>query len=241
MTAHLDDARWAALQQAPDAALLEHLKEGCEICDAFLASVPGLDARVDAALLECSPSRGKATDLQWAAFKRRQRAPAPMRWAALAAALAVLAAGAVTAATWRSAQTAEGEKGMASAQLSLRGAFEPRDGPLTFFDSGARIASSATVVVQANSNRSGPARLFLQRAGAAPEELTHLELSAGLQELSRADRSLLGVSLAGEAGPVTLWLVAGERAFTAEEGLAAIDGGVRHGLAVANLRVDVVP
>ena len=236
---HLDARTWAALQQADDPELRAHLAEGCDVCDAFLSTVPGLEARVDAALLSVGPARARASELTWAKFKRAGVFP-PRRW--LAAAAAVLLVGAAVALGWpRDPSTPEGLKGAPRSQLSLRGAFEPREGPLTFFDSGARVAASATVVVQAHSSVAGPARLFLQRGQGAPQELTSLEVTAGVQELARADHSLLGVALHDEAGPVTLWLVAGEQPFDAADALAAIAGDDRRGLAVANLRVDVVP
>ena len=58
---HLDAARWQALQEKPDEALLAHVQEGCEVCDAFLESLPGLDGEVDRALLSLVP-RAPSTD-----------------------------------------------------------------------------------------------------------------------------------------------------------------------------------
>ena len=78
---HLDAARWKALQEAPDEALLAHVAEGCEVCDAFLESLPGFDGEVDRALLALAPRAPSTDELSWARYRRQANgAPATRRF-----------------------------------------------------------------------------------------------------------------------------------------------------------------
>jgi hypothetical protein len=238
MSHHLDAARWRALQQKPDPALLAHLEEGCERCDEFLGTVPGyegLDGEVDRALLALTPRSASTDELAWARWRRRQRAPRR----ALAAAAAMTALSAAAWAFWPAPQpVTSGLKGSGRAQLELRAALKSSEGSLAPVDDGARVPASAALVFQVRSSFAGPARFFVQRGEAAPVELAQFQVVEGAQELE-AERGLLGFSLSGERGPLQLWLVACEFPFSSEDALRAIaTGEAPH--PVAHLRVEVV-
>jgi hypothetical protein len=235
MTAHLDAARWQALQQTPDPDLLAHVEAGCDVCDEFLNSLPSHGGEVDRALLSLAPRRPSTDELAWARWRRRQRAP--KRLAAAAAALMVLSAAAW--ALWSEQPSANtGIKGSGRAQLELRAAVKSSDGALAIVDEGAKVPASAALVFQVRSGLAGSARFFVQRGEGAPVELAQFEIVEGAQELE-AERGLLGFSLSGERGPLQLWLVVSETSLSSEAALRAIrdgDGGV----SVAHVRVEVV-
>ena len=240
MTVHLDAARWQALQAGRDDALLAHIEEGCETCDAFLASLPGLDGEVDRALLSLAPRPPSTDELAWARFRRHQRAtPRLMRPAAAAAAVLLVTVGA-----WALRPVPEksptGLKGSAHAQLELRAALKSASGALTPVVDGARVPAGAALVFQVRSGVAGPARLYVQRADAKPVELAQVGLVEGSQELELGEDGLLGFSLRGERGPLKVWLVAAETPTTEAVALAAIQAGGGEDLAVAHVRVDVV-
>jgi len=254
MTVHLDAARWQALQAGRDDALLAHIEEGCETCDAFLASLPGLDGEVDRALLSLAPRPPSTDELAWARFRRakgaaanwsdpgpgHQRAtPRLMRPAAAAAAVLLVTVGA-----WAlrpvPEKTPTGLKGSAHAQLELRAALKSSSGALTPVVDGARVPAGAALVFQVRSGVAGPARLYVQRADAQPVELAQVGLVEGSQELELGEDGLLGFSLRGERGPLKVWLVAAETPTSEAVALAAIQAGGGEDLAVAHVRVDVV-
>ena len=134
-----------------------------------------------------------------------------------------------------------GVKGSGRVQLELRAAVKGPDGRLTAVDDGASVPASAALVFQVRSGVAGPARLLVQRGGGAPEELAQLGLVEGAQELERAGEGLLGFSLAGERGPLEVWLVAAETPTSLDEAREAIRAGGGEGVGVAHLRVDVAP
>lgn len=240
MTDHLDAARWQALQTRRDDALLAHVQEGCEVCDAFLATVPGLDGEVDRALLSLAPREPSTDELAWARQRRAQR-PAPRLFIyAAAAAAAVLVAGGVWMLLPAVQPSNTGLKGSRSAQVELRAALQSPDGALAPVSDGARVSARANLVFQVRSSLSGPARLFVQRGDAAPVELAQVGLVEGAQELELGEDGLLGFSLRGEHGPLKLWLVAAETPTSTADALTAIRAGGGEDLAVAHLQVDVV-
>ncbi len=236
MSAHLDPARWQALLVTPDPELLAHLEAGCDTCDDFLASLPGLDGEVDRALLAVAPRARSADELSWARFRRRHRAP--RRLLIAAAAVAVLAS--VSWALFPTTEPPSGLKGSGRPQLELRAAREAPGGALTLVDDGAQVPANAALVFQVRSNFAGPARFFVQRGARAPVELAQLGLVEGAQELEAGDDGLLGFSLRGERGPLQLWLVASESPISAEAALAAIQTGAGEGVALGHVRVEVV-
>ncbi|MDP1829424.1 MAG: hypothetical protein Q8L48_39525 [Archangium sp.] len=248
MSLHLDAQRWRALQEKRDPALLAHLEQGCEVCDAFLESVAGLEGEVDRALLALAPRPPSTDELAWARLRRHQRARPWRHYAAAAAVLVVLGAGAWAMLPPPDELKPTGLKGSAQARLELRAALKSSNGTLTAIVDGAKVSSASALVFQVRSGVAGPARLYVQRGAAAPAELAQLGLVEGAQELEwdGADESgepgkhLIGFSLAGERGPLTVWLVASEAPSSAEAALAAIRAGGGEGLAVAQVRVNVV-
>jgi len=84
-------------------------------------------------------------------------------------------------------------------------------------------------------------RLFIQRGDGTPVELTQLGVVQGAQELENGEDGLLGFSLSGERGPISLWLVAAEAPTSPETALEAIRLGGENGVVVAKVRVDVTP
>lgn len=254
---HLTPERWQALQERRDDALLAHVQEGCELCDDFLAALPGLDGEVDRALLALAPRPPSSDELAWARFRRRQRAaPKFIRYAAAAAAVVIVGAGA-----WAMLPPTDptkpdaGLKGRGTSHLELRAALKSRDGALTPVAEGARVPASAALVFQVRSGVTGLARLFVQRGDAEPIEFAQVGLIEGAQELEtgdgaprgengerapRGEKRLLGFSLEGERGPLQVWLVAAEAPTSAASALAAIRAGGGDDVSVAHLRVDVV-
>ena len=261
MSLHLDAQRWKALQEQRDDVLLAHLEQGCEVCDAFLESVAGLDGEVDRALLALAPRPPSTDELAWARLRRHQRARSWSRFAAAAAALVLIGAGAWTMrppsgsdASLSGATRNPGEplstglKGSANARLELRAALKSSNGKLTAVVDGAKVSSADALVFQVRSGVAGPARLYVQRGAAEPVELAQRGLGEGAQELEwdganesgEPGEHLSGFALSGERGPLTVWLVASATPSSAEAALAAIRVGGSEGLAVAHVRVNVV-
>lgn len=242
MSEHLDAARWAALQTKRDDALLAHLATGCDECDAFIAALPD-DGEVDRALLSLAPRPPSTDELAWARFRRQDRRAPPSRKVVFAAAALVLLG--VTALAFSPAEKNDvpytGVKGGTHGELELRAALKSSGGVLTPVDDGAAVPSRAALVFQVRSTVAGPARLFIQRGDATPVELTQLGLVQGAQELENGEDGLLGFSLSGERGPVSVWLVAAEAPTSVETALEAIRLGGENGVVVAKVRVDVTP
>lgn len=248
-TQHLDAATWRELLAAPDAhdALLEHMRQGCEVCDAFLASqVDDLDGAVDRALLGLSRGQDEQDEaapldeVGWQRLRRRLpgRSGGVRRLVGLAAAVS-LAIGAGTLLGLPSTPSWDGTKGGSSGPaLEVAAAVQKRGDSFVRLDDGARLTRDAVLVFQATSTIEGPARLYLQRGQSAPVELGVTELEAGTHEL-RTDTGLLGVSLAGEQGQLSVWIVAAERPFSHEEAFRAIEAHGSPDLAAARVRVNV--
>jgi hypothetical protein len=246
VTVHLDTERWKALQLQRDEALLRHVAEGCDACDAFLEGLPGFDGEVDRALLSLTP-RAPSTAADLEAFKRLRRSQRKPRrlglWAGAGMALAAALGAVVVSDSLRPAtQPWTGEKGSAaSTALQVRAAIKSSRGTLTPVDDGARVPQGSALVFQVRSTIAGPGQLFLQRGEALPVALTQVGLVQGAQELERGSEGLLGVSLQGEKGPVSVWLVAAEAPMSQERALEAIRTGGTAGVIVAKVRVDVTP
>jgi len=252
---HLDAARWAALQREPDAELLAHLESGCDECDAFLATVasPALEGQVDALLLGLHAREPSRDELAWARFKKRGGTSRSRRVAAVLMAVAAVAVLSVSAVRLRDGLASDGGPGDglkgsdATPTLVMRAGLQSGS-TVRALESGARVGSG-TLVFHVDSNVSGPARLFVQRGGAAPVELEQLGVTGGAQELLRdGPGGLLGFTLDGEHGTLTFWLVAADAPFTQRQALDAIAGvadtsgeGGAPALAVGKLEVDVFP
>jgi hypothetical protein len=237
---HLDATTWAALQAADDPALLAHVAEGCEQCDAFLATLPGFEGAVDASLLRVAPTRVNDSELAWARFKRP---PRRIAWRSVGMAAAALLALSLVggALAWRDGNASWlGLKGDGPASVELRAATRDVKGDLVALEPNASVRADSTLVFRVESTLAGPAQLFVQRGTRQPELVAAVKLEGGVQELDRAD-GLLGFSLEGERGPVVLWLVASEVPLSTSEALLAIRRGGDRTIGVGKLQVDVTP
>lgn len=224
---HLDDGALGALsRREPEAVayFATHLAHPCETCEAFLATHPGpglLDGQVDSLLLGLAPNGASAPPLDEVGLARVRRAlrahrPAAGRWGMVAGGLAACLLAVVLLPRMRTADPAgqegsaaewTGEKGRL-ARIALELSVVARDsaGVLRRLDPGSSVKDSDVLLLRYHATEAGTALLFEQRQGAAPELLGHFPLVAGTHDL-QGPQGLAGVSLAGEAGPVTLWLV----------------------------------
>ncbi|MFP2932795.1 hypothetical protein ACLESO_48155, partial [Pyxidicoccus sp. 3LG] len=80
------------------------------------------------------------------------------------------------------------------------------DGGLRRLDPESPVGDEDVLLLRYHATEAGTALLFQQRAGQAPELLGRFPLEAGTHDLE-GPQGLAGVSLEGESGPVTLWLV----------------------------------
>ncbi|NVI97567.1 hypothetical protein HV824_05475 [Myxococcus sp. AM009] len=224
---HLDDGALSALsRREPEAVayFAGHLAHPCETCEAFLATHPGpglLDGHVDALLLGLAPPGASAPPLDEVGLARVRRAlrahrPAAGRWGMVAGGLAACLLAVVllprmraeapssqggTAAEWT------GEKGrLARIALELSVVARDSEGGLRRLDPGSPVKDSEVLLLRYHATEAGTALLFEQRQGEAPALLGRFPLVAGTHDL-QGPQGLAGVSLAGETGPVTLWLV----------------------------------
>jgi hypothetical protein len=216
---HLDaQALHALAAREPEAVawFREHLAQPCEQCQAFLADTPGpglLDGQVDALLLRLAPAREepRLDEVGFARLRRALRGPA-LPWRRVAAGLALAAGLAGLVVLYRPqahpSQEApwDGVKGVARLALELSLVAREPDGNLRRLDAGASVSDQDVLVLRYHATEAGEALLLQQRADATPELLGRFPLEAGTHDLSTPE-GLLGVSLEGESGPLTLWLV----------------------------------
>jgi hypothetical protein len=252
---HLDAHALRALTaREPEAVTYfrDHLAAPCDTCEEFLASHPGtdlLDGHVDALLLGLAPRKEVPRDeVGWMRLRRRLRTSAhPGRWIAVAAALAAcvlagvfvprLIASPPTEAPW------DGVKGAGRIALELAVVARSGDGQLRRLDPGASVLPEDVLLLRYHATEAGSALLFQQIGGSAPELLGRFPLEAGTHDLE-GPQGLAGVSLSGDAGPVTLWLVgspSGEE-LSPDEVQRALLGGKSlgdHPLSVARFDVSV--
>ena len=251
VSVHLDAEVLAALLSNPagHAALLAHLREDCEQCDAFLAAHGGpglLDGAVDAGLARLSP--GGEAALHEAGFARALQAlapkPKPRRrgWAPFAAAGALALAGAVFLFAPRPPTDEEGLKGAPVEVVELQAVWQDVNGALAPVGPGAQLPAKGALLFRARSPRAGKGLLLVQRGAAAPELLHPVDVAAGLADLRSAEGAL-GFSLQGEAGPVTVWLIVREGPTPPSFALAveAVHSGGARGLALGRFEVRVAP
>ncbi|MEW5739998.1 MAG: hypothetical protein AB1938_13785 [Myxococcota bacterium] len=241
---HLTPATFSELVKDPAAhpELLAHLAQGCEVCDAFLAAhVDAFDGPVDALLLSLAPRDAVRDDVAWARFRRRFLRPAVQRrWAMLGAVAAALAVAVGVGWWWRAPVDETGVKGAVKATLELQAAVRVEGGRFEALAPAARVDAGGVLVFRAQSNVDGVGRIFLQRGDGPPKEVGAVRVRAGLHELER-DEGLLGVDLSGEAGRVTVWVVASAAPVTAAEALSALQSGGTSDVAVARIEVLVEP
>lgn len=235
---HLDaDTLRALASREPEAVAYfrEHLAHPCDACEEFLAGrsgTDGLDGQVDALLLGLAPSREAPRDeVGWMRLRRRLRAPSHTgRWVAAATALAACLLAVVLVprlvAPQPSTPAWDGVKGSSRIALELAAVARGADGQLRRLDVGATVPSEDVLLLRYHATEAGSALLFQQVEGGTPELLGSFSLEAGTHDLE-GPQGLAGVSLSGEVGAVTLWLVgstAGE-VLSAEEIQQALVGG----------------
>jgi hypothetical protein len=218
---HLDAEALRALTAGEPEAVAyfrEHLSHPCEPCMDFLARTPGpglLDGQVDALLLHLAPARQEEPRLDEVGFARVRRGLAgPTRpWLKVAAGVA-LAAGLAGLVVLTRAQVQppgrtkdwDGVKGVGRLALEMSVVAREPDGNLRRMDPGTTASDEDVLVLRYHATEAGEALLFQQREGAEPELLGRFPLQAGTHELE-GPQGLVGISLEGEAGALTLWLV----------------------------------
>jgi hypothetical protein len=222
---HLNaDALSALARREPEAVAYfrEHLANACDTCEEFLATHSGpdvLDGRVDALLLGLRPLAQEDAPLDEVGFARvrrglRQGQPDARRWGLVAGAIAAAVLAVVLVPRLRAPTPAvdtdsewNGVKGP-SGNIALELAVVARaaDGGLRRLDPESPVADADVLLLRYHATEAGTALLFQQRAGQGPELLGRFPLEAGTHDLE-GPQGLAGVSLEGESGPVTLWLV----------------------------------
>ncbi len=223
---HLDAEALRALsagEREEVAYFREHLARPCEECMDFLARTPGpglLDGQVDELLLHLAPPREepRLDEVGLARIRRalRGRAASPWRKVAATVALAAGLAGLVllTQSQLRSPRQevawdgvkGDGLKGVGRLSLELSVVAHGPGEALRRLDPGAAASEADVLVLRYHATEAGEALLFQQRGNASPELLGRFPLQAGTHELE-GPQGLVGVSLEGESGPLTLWLV----------------------------------
>ncbi|MFL5357900.1 hypothetical protein [Archangium sp.] len=196
----------------------EHLAHPCEPCMDFLARTPGpglLDGQVDALLLHLAPARLEEPRLDEVGFARVRRGlqrPSPWRKVAAGVALAAGLAGLVVL-TRAQVQPPRGDtgisdgvKGVGRLALELSVVAREPGGNLRRMDPGTTASERDVLVLRYHATEAGEALLFQRREGAEPELLGRFPLQAGTHELE-GPQGLVGISLEGEAGTLTFWLV----------------------------------
>jgi hypothetical protein len=219
---HLDaDALRALTAGEPEsvAYFREHLSHPCEPCMDFLARTPGpglLDGQVDALLLRLAPpaqQEPRLDEVGHARVRRGLRTPGQgWRRAAVGVALAAGLAGLVVLTRpqvptpGQQPDAWNGVKGVSRLALELSVVARGPDDSPRRMDPGTPASDDEVLVLRYHATEAGEALLFQQRGGAGPELLGRFPLKAGTHELE-GPQGLVGVSLEGESGPLTLWLV----------------------------------
>ncbi|HEX8435014.1 hypothetical protein [Archangium sp.] len=219
---HLDAEALRALSAGEPEAVAyfrEHLAHPCEACMDVLAKTPGpglLDGQVDALLLHLSPTRQEEPRLDEvgdARIRRALRGPGPMwRRAAVGVALAAGLAGLVVLTRAevgplpRDKGAWDGTKGVGRLALEMSVVARGPGDSLRRMDPGTTASDEEVLVLRYHATEAGEALLFQQRGDAAPELLGRFPLQAGTHELE-GPQGLVGISLEGESGALTLWLV----------------------------------
>ncbi|MFL5349604.1 MAG: hypothetical protein ACJ8AT_32815 [Hyalangium sp.] len=251
---HLDAQTLSALAaREPEAVAYfrEHLASPCDVCEEFLAqhSGPGLlEGQVDSLLLGLVPPKEAALDeVGWMRLKRRLRTPNHLgRWVGVAAAVAACVLGGVLVPRLIAPpreQRWNGVKGSGRIALELVAAARSAEGQLRRLDPEAAVQPEDVLLLRYHSTEAGSALLFQQVDKGTPERLGSFRLEAGTHDLE-GPQGLTGVSLTGEQGTVTLWLVAspaGEE-LSPDEVQKALEGGTAQGdnpLSVARFDVFV--
>ncbi|MBL8922165.1 MAG: hypothetical protein JNJ54_25170 [Myxococcaceae bacterium] len=240
---HLDDATWQRLWKDPASSgpMLEHLKEGCEVCDGWIAARPELDGEVDRLLLALSPREAPLDEMGWrrlrARLGRERRSLAAL--IALAAGLLVLVGASLSVRSMLRVPTDDGVKGSGRVLMSVIAARQLPSGDFEQVPPNGRVPRGSTLAFRVTSPVDGPARVFLQRRREAPEELAQVRVRAGANQLEQ-ESGLFGVNLEDEQGAVSVWVVAHASPFDVAEALKAIASDSSP-LAVGRVEVVVEP
>lgn len=253
---HLDaEALRALMAGEPEtvAYFREHLAHPCEPCMDFLAKTSGpglLDGQVDSLLLHLAPARPEEPRLDEVGFARVRRnlkAPSPWRKVAAGVALAAGLAGLVVLTRAqvqtpaRNTPTWDGVKGVGQLALELSVVAREPGGNLRRMDPGTTASEADVLVLRYHATEAGEALLFQQREGAEPELLGRFPLQAGTHELE-GPQGLVGISLEGESGALTLWLVgfpSGQAPAPDEVRESLTRGDITEGSALAINRFDL--
>lgn len=218
---HLDaNALNALAAREPEAVAYfqEHLASPCDTCEEFLATHPGpglLDGETDALLLSLAPPKAEARldEVGFARLRRRLRAPSsPRRWVAVASAMAACVLAVVLVSRQRASTGTDtpgawdGVKGSSRISLELAVVARSAQGTLRRLDSGASVPEGDVLILRYHATEAGTGLLFQQSAGGPVELLGRFPLEAGTHDL-QGPQGLAGVSLEGESGSMTLWLV----------------------------------
>lgn len=243
---HLTPARLKALLAStePDAELLAHLEAGCETCEAVLAASPLLDGEVDAALLALVPRPAVSDAPPWrgeAPASRPAKRRSPLAAVALAAAALVAVVLAPRLFSTSTPQTEGGVKGVdAPVGLSVQLAVQRGDAGFEALADGATVRAGDVLIVRADASRAARGWVLLQRGDGPAEALEAVSLPAGAHVLER-DLGLLGVSLDGESGPITVWVVVGDAPLSRERAVSGVESPSPSPLSRAGLRLNVLP
>ncbi len=237
---HLDaNALNALAAREPEAVAYfqEHLASPCDACEEFLATHPGpglLDGQTDAVLLAVAPPKeARLDEVGFARLRRKLRAPAaPRRWVAVASAMAACLLAVVLVSRQRPSEGTEtrgawdGVKGPGRISLELAVVARGSQGALRRVDSGSAVPEGDVLLLRYHATEAGTGLLFQQSAGGPVELLGRFPLKAGTHDL-QGPQGLAGVSLEGESGTLTLWLVgfAGGETPSPEEVRAALESG----------------
>jgi hypothetical protein len=220
---HLDAEALRALTAGEPEAVAyfrEHLAHPCEPCMDFLAKTPGpglLDGQVDSLLLHLAPPAAEEPRLDEVGYARVRRAMRPQgqgwRRAAVGMALAAGVAGLVVLTRvpegpggQQDKGAWDGTKGVSRLALEMSVVARGPGDSLRRMDPGTPASDDEVLVLRYHATEAGEALLFQQRGAAVPELLGRFPLQAGTHELE-GPQGLVGVSLEGESGPLTLWLV----------------------------------
>lgn len=243
---HLTPERLQALfaSSAPDEALLAHLEAGCETCEAVLAASPLLDGAVDAALLALVPRPAVTDAPPWrgeapAARPAKRRLP----WAAGAVAAATLLAVLLAPRLLSTGAPGEepGVKGVdAPVALSLQVAVQRGDAGFEALADGATVRAGEVLILRTEASRAARGWVLLQRGDGPAEALEAVALPVGAHVLER-ELGLLGVSLDGESGPITVWVVVGDAPLSRERAVSGVESPSASPLSRAGLRLNVLP
>lgn len=243
---HLTPERLQALlaSSEADAALLAHLEAGCDTCEAVLAESRLLDGEVDAALLGLVPRPSVSDAAPWrgaGAPGRAAKRRLPLAAAALA--VAVLLA-VVVGPRLFSAGTAGLEPGVkgveAPVALALQVAVQRGDAGFEALAEGATVRAGEVLILRTDASRAARGWVLLQRGDGPAEALEEVALPAGAHVLER-DLGLLGVSLDGESGPISVWVVVGAAPLSREAAVIGVESPPTTSLSRAGLRLHVLP